>query len=84
MDQLIASQVDEEGASEERPIFMDRIKVKHGVIIVKNPPGKPEYLVSECKDVECGSAINLNPIFVCPFMIYKGRHQKKNVFRTSN
>ena len=44
----VAIQVDEEGASEEKPIFTDRIKVKHGVIIARNPSAeKPDYLVSQ-------------------------------------
>ena len=44
----VATQVDEEGASEERPVFTDRIKVKHGVIIARNSSAeKPDYLVSQ-------------------------------------
>merc|ERR1712130_241530 len=46
------SEVDDEASSEERPIFTDQIKVRHGVIIARNPSAaaeKPDYLVIPAK-----------------------------------
>ena len=64
MYQLFATQVDEEGVSrEERTIFRDRIKVKHGVIIARNPSSaeSPDYLVSRF-DWEEERSINLDAL----------------------
>ena len=75
----VAIQVDEEGASEEKPIFTYRIKVKHGVIIARNSSAeKPDYLVSQF-DSEASFEIlyiNLNAIYKCSIEI---RQHKRRI-----
>ena len=77
MFQLIFTQVDDEGSSEERPIFTDRIKVRHGVIIARNPSAaaeKPDYLVSKVhSEASLETPINVDAHYELLIEIKHGR-----------